>query len=192
MDKINTALISHHPGIKEDIQVVRLKKDTVSELHTHDCIQILHILKGYGEVTTEDGTWVIPQNQGILIPPGKAHYLDFTGSVETNNIFINSSYNKNLSSSDCFVFNLSNLVREIIDYFSKLKNFREISEPTCPTAYSRLGAITSSHCFVQMDVQFSQESIDREQLHRDSTFNTTPLRFLRTPTGWLKGVYDPS
>lgn len=128
MNKINKALIPQYPGIKKDIQIVRLKKETVSELHAHDCIQILQILKGYGEVITEDGKWVIPQNQGILIPPGKAHYLEFKGSVETNNIFINSIYYKNLSSNDCFVFNLSNLLREIIDYVSKLKNCHQITE----------------------------------------------------------------
>ncbi len=55
--------------------------------HHHDRHQLLHGVSGVVMVTTVDGAWVMPPQQGMWIPAGVRHSVRMFGAVHTNSLY---------------------------------------------------------------------------------------------------------
>ena len=55
--------------------------------HTHRRAQLLYGATGVMQVSTHDGSWVVPPQRAVWIPPGVAHEVLMLG-VSTRSVYI--------------------------------------------------------------------------------------------------------
>ncbi|MEN5248211.1 AraC family transcriptional regulator [Brucella pseudintermedia] len=81
--------------------------------HRHQDAQLIYARSGVVSVTTESGTWVVPPNRAVWVPPMVEHATRSHGPVQFRTIFVRSDAARSLPPS-CGVVEVSPLLRELI------------------------------------------------------------------------------
>jgi AraC-like DNA-binding protein/quercetin dioxygenase-like cupin family protein len=111
-----------HSTDPEDYQrsphrVVAMAKDFpaghVIAPHRHERAQLIHAVTGVMRVATEDGTWVVPAQRALWVPPATSHALSMHGAVAMRTLYIESAAADSLQHR-CGVVEVSALLRELI------------------------------------------------------------------------------
>jgi AraC-like DNA-binding protein/mannose-6-phosphate isomerase-like protein (cupin superfamily) len=87
--------------------------DHTHPLHQHRRAQLLHAITGTMVVTTDQGCWVVPPQQGLWIPSGVRHGFLMIGKVITRSVYIESEAARGMP-AQCRVLDLSVLLRQLL------------------------------------------------------------------------------
>lgn len=85
----------------------------VLDRHSHDWVQLVYASEGVMSVVTEEGTWIVPPNRGVLIPAKVGHAISMSGKVSMRTIYFLPRLAKKLPQR-CCVIEVSPLLRELI------------------------------------------------------------------------------
>lgn len=89
----------------------------VIEKHVHDVDQIIHTIHGVMHVFSDEGIWVVPPGRGLWMPRGYPHEIKCSGHVKSRTVYLTEDTSPN--SSKVYVFDVSNLLREVIVQLTK-------------------------------------------------------------------------
>jgi AraC-like DNA-binding protein len=81
--------------------------------HSHERGQVIYATTGVMRVTTEHGTWVVPPQRALWIPPGIAHEIRMSGAVAMRTLYIAADTAAALPAG-CQVIEVSDLLRALI------------------------------------------------------------------------------
>jgi AraC-like DNA-binding protein/quercetin dioxygenase-like cupin family protein len=96
--------------------------------HSHPRAQLLYAVAGVMTVTTTKGTWVVPPQRAVWIPPMMEHQIVTSGQLSMRTLYIK----KNAVSAlpvDCCVVNVTPLLRELILYMANLPVLYPLGRP---------------------------------------------------------------
>lgn len=83
--------------------------------HSHqDRHQLIYAVKGTIRIQTEKGYWILPPLRAIWIESHIEHSFYAKHAVEVHILYIRKNIDENLTYKDCCVFNVSNLVKELV------------------------------------------------------------------------------
>lgn len=102
--------------------------ETVSPWHCHKRGQLMYGLQGVIAVTTKRGTWIIPPQRAVWIPPGIEHSTRTIKMVGMRTVFIAPEATRDLPQHDC-VIQVTPLLRELINRAAALPLFYDASGP---------------------------------------------------------------
>lgn len=113
----NTASITRAHVVPPDRKVSTLALDladgTHIETHRHAHGQLLYTTQGTLMVNTSQGCWVVPSNYGLWIPAEVAHWTRTIGATRIRTLYFSSERAPGMP-TECSVYAISNLVRELI------------------------------------------------------------------------------
>lgn len=81
--------------------------------HSHERGQLLYATRGVMRVSTDQGTWVVPPQRALWIPPGVTHEIRMSGAVAMRTLYIAPETAAALP-ADCQVIEVSELLRALI------------------------------------------------------------------------------
>jgi len=81
--------------------------------HRHRTAQLIAAVSGVMTVTTRDGTFVVPPQRGVWVPPLVEHRIRMTGEVAMRTVYVSRSRAKKLSAR-CCVVQVTPLLRELV------------------------------------------------------------------------------
>lgn len=81
--------------------------------HRHERGQVIYATTGVMRVSTEHGTWVVPPQRALWIPPGVAHEIRMSGAVAMRTLYIAADTAVALPTA-CQVIEVSDLLRALI------------------------------------------------------------------------------
>lgn len=81
--------------------------------HSHERGQLLYATRGVMRVSTGQGTWVVPPQRALWIPPGIEHEIRMSGAVAMRTLYIAPKTTRTLP-TDCQVIEVSELLRALI------------------------------------------------------------------------------
>jgi AraC-like DNA-binding protein len=81
--------------------------------HQHRRAQLLHAMTGTMVVTTGQGCWVVPPQQGLWIPGGVRHGFLMIGNVITRSVYVEPVAARGMP-AQCRVLELSALLRQLL------------------------------------------------------------------------------
>lgn len=81
--------------------------------HRHERAQLVYAVSGVMRVTTPVGTWIVPPQRAVWIPPGTEHEIRMVGAVAMRTLYVAAATAKRLS-TQCRVIDVSPLLRELI------------------------------------------------------------------------------
>ena len=81
--------------------------------HGHPWSQLIHAVSGVMRVTTPQGTWVLPPDRALWVPPGVEHGLRMEGRVAMRTLFVAPGASA-LPEGSCKIVMVSGLLRELI------------------------------------------------------------------------------
>ena len=81
--------------------------------HRHRRGQLVHAASGVMTVTTRDGTWVVPPQRAVWVPPGVHHRIRMSGRVEMRTLYLADAALRGLP-EQCRVVAVSPLLRELL------------------------------------------------------------------------------
>ncbi len=97
--------------------VAAMPKDFTSghhiDRHSHERGQLLYATRGVMRVSTGQGTWVVPPQRALWIPPGVEHEIRMSGAVAMRTLYIAPETATALP-ADCQVIEVSDLLRALI------------------------------------------------------------------------------
>ena len=108
-----------HPGDLEDPDrpVVALASDHPGPhhfpLHHHFRAQLVYAVAGVMTVSTTEGTWVVPTQQAVWVPPGVRHDVKSATTLAMRTLYIHPSATQGLPRK-CCVMTVPPLLRELI------------------------------------------------------------------------------
>jgi AraC-like ligand binding domain len=82
-------------------------------LHRHRRSQLLHAITGTLVVSTAQGSWIVPPQQGLWIPGGIAHGFRTIGTVSTRSIYLELDIDCGLP-GHCCVLEVSVLLHQLL------------------------------------------------------------------------------
>ena len=85
----------------------------VNDWHRHARAQLVYASSGVMTITTTDGSWVVPPNRALWIPPGTEHHIVMAGRVTMRTLYIAPASAVGLPAT-CRVVAVSGLLRELI------------------------------------------------------------------------------
>jgi len=85
----------------------------VIPFHRHPRAQLLYAVTGVMTVTTENGTWVVPPQRGVWIPPLTKHQIVTSGQLSMRTLYIQEGATSGLLTK-CCVIGVTPLLRELI------------------------------------------------------------------------------
>ena len=88
--------------------------------HQHLRGQVLYASTGTMSVVTEDGTWAVPPEQAVWIPPRIRHDVRSDGALAMRSLYLDVSVAKRFARR-CEVWNITPLLRELIIAFGDLE-----------------------------------------------------------------------
>lgn len=91
--------------------------------HFHSKSQLLIAESGVMRVTTADGSWVIPVNRAIWIPPETPHSVHVTNRAVTRSIYVDPCL-KNLGAA-CVMIHVTELLRALVLEFARMNPLYE-------------------------------------------------------------------
>lgn len=84
--------------------------------HTHqDKHQLIFSKKGTIKVQTEKGYWILPPSRAIWIEQGTPHSFYAKYAVEIHILYIKANIDEHLTYPNCCVFNISSLVKQLVE-----------------------------------------------------------------------------
>ena len=110
------------------VMAKHVAKNHTTGWHRHKRGQLVYASSGVMLVKTHEGTWVIPPQRAVWVPPGIEHETRTIGEVEMRTVYVAPRAAAALS-RHCCVVNVSELLRALIVRASAL-----------PLAYDRGGA----------------------------------------------------
>jgi AraC-like DNA-binding protein len=81
--------------------------------HRHERGQLLYATTGVMQVTTGQGTWIVPPQRALWIPPGVMHEIRMSGAVAMRTLYIAAGTAAVLPAA-CQVIAVSDLLRALI------------------------------------------------------------------------------
>jgi len=81
--------------------------------HSHPRGQLVYATRGVMRVATDQGTWVVPPQRALWIPPGVEHEIRMSGAVAMRTLYIAPDTAIALP-ADCQVIEVSELLRALI------------------------------------------------------------------------------
>ena len=81
--------------------------------HVHRRSQLLHAIAGTMVVSTGQGSWVVPPQQGLWVPGGVEHGFHMVGRVVTRSIYIDPTFVEGMPTA-CRVLQVSNLLLQLL------------------------------------------------------------------------------
>jgi AraC-like DNA-binding protein len=81
--------------------------------HRHRRSQLLHAMTGTMVVSTDQGSWIVPPQQGLWIPGGVAHGFRMIGEVSTRSAYVEPGIDCGLPDHCCAV-GVSRLLRQLL------------------------------------------------------------------------------
>jgi mannose-6-phosphate isomerase-like protein (cupin superfamily) len=81
--------------------------------HVHRRSQLLHAIAGTMVVSTGQGSWVVPRQQGLWVPGGVEHGFHMVGRVVTRSIYIEPKFVTGMPTA-CRVLQISSLLRQLL------------------------------------------------------------------------------
>ena len=82
-----------------------------ADMHTRG--QLIYAASGVMSVDTEHGTWVVPPDRAVWVPPGTLHSTRMSGDVAMRTLYIRKRECESLPQR-CCVINVTPLLRELI------------------------------------------------------------------------------
>ena len=130
MQTNNVAKQTKTPFSNRVAQVMDVPRDVVAmaldypsgyliPFHSHPRAQLLYAVAGVMTVTTSKGTWVVPPQRGVWIPPMIEHQIVTSGQLSMRTLYIKKDAVPGLP-VDCCVVNVTPLLRELILYMVDL------------------------------------------------------------------------
>lgn len=89
------------------------------EVHRHTWAQLTYATDGLLTIETPDGTWTVPPNRAVWIPPGMDHAIKTTVSAAFRSLYIDDE-RAPIRSDTCRVLSVSPLFREMIRAVAEL------------------------------------------------------------------------
>lgn len=83
------------------------------EPHSHERGQVIYATRGVMRVSTSQGTWVVPPQRALWIPPGVQHEIRMSGVVAMRTLYIAPETSAALPAA-CQVIEVSELLRALI------------------------------------------------------------------------------
>ena len=87
--------------------------------HHHLRAQLVYASEGVMTVSTAEGTWVVPPQQAVWVPPGVLHEVSSGGPMAWRTLYLHPSATAGLPES-CCVVTVPPLLRELIQQATKL------------------------------------------------------------------------
>lgn len=81
--------------------------------HEHPRFQLLYAVRGVMTVETPHGTWVVPPQRAVWLPPHTRHRLTTSGSVKMRTLYVRPDAAARMA-QQCEVYEVSPLLRELI------------------------------------------------------------------------------
>lgn len=81
--------------------------------HSHERGQLLYATRGVMRVSTNQGSWVVPPQRALWIPPGVEHEIRMSGAVAMRTLYIAPETSAALPAG-CQVIEISELLRALI------------------------------------------------------------------------------
>jgi AraC-like DNA-binding protein/mannose-6-phosphate isomerase-like protein (cupin superfamily) len=85
----------------------------VHPAHRHRRAQLLHAIAGTMVVSTGQGAWIVPPQQGLWIPGGVQHSFRMIGKVTTRSVYLEPAAARGMP-SQCYVLEISPLLRQLL------------------------------------------------------------------------------
>ena len=82
-------------------------------MHSHRRSQLLHAIVGTMVVSTAQGSWMVPPQQGLWVPGGIEHGFHMVGKVITRSVYIEPEGARGLPVG-CCVLEISGLLRQLL------------------------------------------------------------------------------
>jgi AraC-like DNA-binding protein len=96
--------------------------------HRHRRAQLVYAAEGVMRVTTPDGSWLVPPQRAVWVPPGTDHSIRMSSAVSMRTLYIDSEKARRMPSR-CCVLSVSPLLRELILRAMELPTLYEIEGP---------------------------------------------------------------
>ena len=119
MSRNGQKLRPDHPGDWDDPDrpVVALASDHPGphrfSLHSHFRAQLVYAVSGVMTVRTAEGTWVVPPQQAVWVPPGVRHEVKSAASLAMRTLYLHPAAIDGLP-PECCVVTVPPLLRELI------------------------------------------------------------------------------
>lgn len=101
--------------------------------HSHPEDQLLFASRGVMRVRTHHGLWVVPPLRAVWIPAGTLHSVAMCGAVCMRTLYFSPNLCRGIHRrgvrGQCFVFNISALLRELILYTCRFPRLKKTSAP---------------------------------------------------------------
>jgi AraC-like DNA-binding protein len=94
---------------------------TIDE-HTHGWDQLIYASNGVMSVYTPGGAWIVPPHRAVWVPAGIKHRIQMSGAVSMRTLYFRTRLMQKQFPNECFVINISPLLRELILHAAKLRN----------------------------------------------------------------------
>ena len=85
----------------------------VHPAHRHRRAQLLHAIAGTMVVSTDQGAWIVPPQQGLWVPAGVRHGFRMMGTVVTRSVYVEPAAAGGMP-SQCRVLEISSLLRQLL------------------------------------------------------------------------------
>jgi AraC-like DNA-binding protein/mannose-6-phosphate isomerase-like protein (cupin superfamily) len=82
-------------------------------MRAHRRSQLLHAIAGTMVVSTGQGSWVVPPQQGLWVPGGVEHGFHMVGRVVTRSVYIEPKFAEGMPTA-CRVLEISSLLRQLL------------------------------------------------------------------------------
>lgn len=85
------------------------------KMHSHSEHQLIYSLRGSIEIRTRNGCWILPPSRAIWISKGVEHEFTTRFPTELRVLHIAESVNISNVSHECYIFNVTPLLKEIVN-----------------------------------------------------------------------------
>lgn len=110
-------------------------KGTANAPHFHGCAQLFHVVAGSAAVETEHGTYFVPPERALWIPPGLEHHGRYLSDTEVRFLYVAPEAVAGLPEKPQVV-QVTQLLRELILAFMSYPRVETLDGPA-----ARIGAV---------------------------------------------------
>ncbi len=99
-------------------------KGSQNEPHSHSRAQLIYAISGSMKVTSQEGSWIVPPERAVWMPPGAEHFASALSDVEARFLYLDASA-EILLPEKVTVVQMTALMRECLISFLKLPRLYE-------------------------------------------------------------------
>ena len=108
--------------------------------HRHDAAQLIYAVAGVMTVHTGAGTWVVPAERAVWVPPGEPHGIRLGGRVAMRTVYVRARSTRGMP-QECAVVHVGPLLRALI---VRIVEAADAVEPSA--AAKRIEAVFFDEC----------------------------------------------